>query len=107
MKKRVGKFHRKEGDLLSYEIFTPYDDVFFDIVFKVKDKFYFQFYFEFLAHQCYAVLTRDNMEVTIGWHQSCGIYVEPRARGGNQVVREIGEYLNNIMDDLKWEKSSA
>ncbi len=107
MKKRVGKFHRKENGLLSYEIFTTYDDVFFEIVFKVSDKFYFENYFDFLAYQCYATLSRDNLKIRIGWHESCGIYVEPCSKEGEQVVREIGAYLNSILEELKWFRSSA
>ena len=106
MKKRAGKIHRKEGGRLSYEIFTPYDDVFFDIVFKVSNKFYFEYYIDFLAYQCYATLTRDKVEIRIGWHESCGIYVEPHSQAGNQIVREIGDYLNSILDELKWNRPS-
>ena len=107
MKKRVGKFRRKENGLLSYEIFTPYDDVFFEIVFKVSDKFYFDNYFDFLAYQCYATLTRDKLQIRIGWHESCGIYVTPHSEEGNSVVREIGAYLNSILEELKWARPSA
>jgi hypothetical protein len=107
MKKRIGKFHRKETGLLSYEILTPYDDVFFEIVFKVGNKFYFKHYFDFLAHQCYATLNRDNLQIRIGWHQSCGIYVESSSKEGDPVVREIGAYLNSILEELKWAQPSA
>jgi|GEM_PF-3880624 len=107
MKKPIGKFHRKKNGLLSYEIFTPYDDIFFDIVFKVAHKFYFAYYFDFLVFQCYATLTRDNVEIVIGWHKSRGIYVETFSKEGNQVVREIGDYLNSILDELKWGQSSS
>lgn len=107
MKKRAGKFHRREDGRLSFQIPTPYDDVFFDIMFKVARKFYFAYRFELLYYQCYATLTRDNVTITIGWHSSCGIYVEPYTAEGNQVVREIGVYLNGIIDELKWERPAS
>lgn len=98
-----GTFRRESNGRLSFQVPTPYDDVFFDVVFRVGEKYNFTYHFEFLAHQCYATLERDGLTIWIGWHESCGIYVEPASEAGNHVVREIGRYLNDVLDELKWE----
>lgn len=106
MSKLVGKFRRRENGRLSYEILMPYDDIFFKIVSSVAGKFYFSYYFEFLAHQCYAVLDREDARITIGWHESCGIYVEADSKERDPLVREIGHYLNDTLDELEQHRTS-
>ena len=99
----TGCFHKTAQDRTSYEIFEADSDFMFQIVEVLESRFGFHaitipmdgfdvIYWDF---------ARDAIRVTVGWDVWSGCFVFATTEAGDEIVKEIGQYLDGRLDELQ------
>lgn len=97
----LGQFQKTASGHDSYEIYEAEDLFVFEVVKIIHDQFGFKSNLPVYGPgEIYVDCKLDTIKITVGWDNWSGCFVMSYSRKGDEVVREIGEYLNTLLSDL-------
>jgi hypothetical protein len=107
-KKRTlqGKFYKSENGRETYEIYYAVPDIMFEIGSILVSKFGCSpldppfVGLDVIITKC----KKENVEVDLGWDNWSGFYLLANSPEGDSLVREIGVYLDTIIEGTAFEK---
>jgi hypothetical protein len=102
VEKIVGKVHKTAKGHLTYDIeeLEAYDV--FPIATALQEKFGFRIgKFPGLdPDELYIELFRNSIKILIGWDIWSGLFIMAMDESGDPVIREIGQYLDEVLDTI-------
>ena len=102
MKKVSGKFHKTAKGHLSYDMEELEAYQVFAIATSVQDKFGFKTgkLPGLDPDALYIELIRDSVKILVGWDIWSGLFVMAMDESGDQAIQEIGQYLDEILNEI-------
>ncbi len=99
---RTGVLHKTAHDRNSYEIYGADSDFLCKIVQVLEARFGFAALNQPLdGIDClYWDFARDGIRLTVGWDIWSGCFVFANSAAGDELVREIGQYLDQVLHEL-------
>ena len=103
MSKFIGKFFTTAEGRVSFEIHDAEAQIIFPIATMLEEKF------GLVANQfpvmgldeVFLDLVKDNTIISLGWDNWIGFHVFALSEKGDELVQEIGNYLNSISDQIE------
>lgn len=97
----TGCFHKTAQGRESYEIFDADSDFLFQVVAVLESRFNFQAMNKPLDGMdvIYWDFARDEIKVTVGWDIWSGCFVFATTEAGDEIVKEIGQYLDGVLHE--------
>lgn len=99
----IGQFHRTASGRTSYEIYEAEGEFVFHVVQILKDRFGFSTRLPiFWLDEVYVDCKKESLKatVTVGWDEWSGCFVMANNQAGDEVVREIGGYLDSLLTSM-------
>jgi len=102
VKKVSGKFHKTAKGHLSYDIEGLEAYEVFPIATALQDKFGFRTgkLPGLDPDALYIELIRDSVVILVGWDIWSGLFVMAMEESGDPVIQEIGQYLDEALDEI-------
>ena len=92
----IGQFHRTASGRASFEIYEASDEMVFHLVDIVQAHFGFTSRLPvWTDEEIYIDCRRSDTNITIGWDQWSGCFVMACTEFADEVVLQIGDYLNS------------
>lgn len=96
----LGQFNRTASGRNSYEIYEANGGLVFKIVEILQEQFGFTSRLPvFGAEEIYIDCKSDDTRLTVGWDQWSGCFVMACDEPGDEVVQQVGDYINSLYDD--------
>lgn len=99
----TGCFHKTAQGRTNYEIFEADSDFLFQIVKLLESCFNFQAVNKPLdgIDVIYWDFARDEIRLTVGWDIWSGCFIFAASEAGDEIVKEIGQYLDGVLHELQ------
>ncbi len=98
----IGQFMKTVSGRESYEIYEADGQMVYEVVQILREEFGFQSALPiFGPDEVYVDCTRDDARLTVGWDNWSGCFVMGFNDRADPIVREIGDYLNTLLQDIE------